>query len=142
MCHSKTCCQTLKYFNNVFVTGGYNMVEVFESLTTNIWMMDTVTNAISKNLPSSSTKWLSVFLHCDIYSPPVSRWCKNFYKVAFVLLPHNETLYMYSAAPWIGGALLMGMGVVRLYYWKPDSVDHYIIISGLQVWRVQCSLLA
>jgi len=31
---SKTCCQTLKHFDNVFATGGNNIVEVFESLTT------------------------------------------------------------------------------------------------------------
>ena len=29
----KTCCQTLKHFDNVFTTGGNNIVEVFESLT-------------------------------------------------------------------------------------------------------------
>ena len=138
MCHSKTCCQTLKHFDNVFVTGGYNMVEVFESLTTNFWMMDIVTNAISKNLPSSSTNWLSVFLHCDIYSPPCFQMMQEFLQSSFCTF----TSYMYCAAPWIGGALLMGMGVVRLYYWKPNSVDHYFIISGLQAWRVQCSLLA
>jgi precorrin-6B methylase 2 len=31
---SKTSCQTLKHFDNVFATGGNNIVEVFESLTT------------------------------------------------------------------------------------------------------------
>ena len=31
---SKSCCQTLKHFDNVFATGGNNIVEVFESLTT------------------------------------------------------------------------------------------------------------
>ena len=30
---SKTCCQNLKHFNNVFVTGGNNIVEMFESFT-------------------------------------------------------------------------------------------------------------
>ena len=30
----KTCCSTLKHFDNVFATGGNNIVEVFESLTT------------------------------------------------------------------------------------------------------------
>jgi hypothetical protein len=29
---SKTCCQTLKHFDNVFATGGNNIGEVFESL--------------------------------------------------------------------------------------------------------------
>ena len=29
---SKTCCQTLKHFDNVFATGRNNIVEVFESL--------------------------------------------------------------------------------------------------------------
>jgi hypothetical protein len=28
----KTCCQTLKHFDNVFATGGKNIVEVFESV--------------------------------------------------------------------------------------------------------------
>ena len=28
---SKTCCQTLKHFDNVFATGGNNIVEVFDS---------------------------------------------------------------------------------------------------------------
>jgi hypothetical protein len=30
---SKPSCQTLKHFENVFATGGNNIVEVFESLT-------------------------------------------------------------------------------------------------------------
>jgi hypothetical protein len=33
---SKTCCQTLKHFDNAFATGGNNIVEVFESLQTEI----------------------------------------------------------------------------------------------------------
>jgi hypothetical protein len=37
---SKTC-QTLKHFDNVFATGGNYIVEVFESLTTSFWTMDT-----------------------------------------------------------------------------------------------------
>ena len=45
--HSKTCCQTLKHFDNVFATGGNNIAEVFESLTT------------------SGTKWLPFFLHAS-----------------------------------------------------------------------------
>ena len=69
---SKPCCQTLKHINNVFATGGNNIVEVFESLTTSFWTMYTplfsghvgafdthlmlsllyISNAISKNLPS------------------------------------------------------------------------------------------
>jgi hypothetical protein len=37
----KTCCQTLKYFDNIFTTSGKNIVEVFESLTTSFWTMET-----------------------------------------------------------------------------------------------------
>jgi hypothetical protein len=37
---SKTCCQTLQHFDNVFATGGNNIVEVFESLTTSFRTMD------------------------------------------------------------------------------------------------------
>ena len=89
MCHSKTCCQTLKHFDNVIFTCSENVVEVFESLTS-FWTMNTpllsrylgafwraitfnviltITNAISKNLPSFSTKCLPVFLHYDLHSP-------------------------------------------------------------------------
>ena len=32
---SKTCCQTLKHFDNVFATDGNNIVEVFESINVN-----------------------------------------------------------------------------------------------------------
>ena len=32
--HRSTTCQTLKHFDNVFATGGNNIVEVFDSLTT------------------------------------------------------------------------------------------------------------
>ena len=31
---SKTCCQTLKHYHNIFASGGNNTVEVFQSLTT------------------------------------------------------------------------------------------------------------
>jgi hypothetical protein len=37
---SKTCCQTLTHFDNVFATGGNNTVEVFESLTTSFCTVD------------------------------------------------------------------------------------------------------
>ena len=37
----KTCCQTLKHFYNVIFTCCENVVEVFESLTTSCWTMDT-----------------------------------------------------------------------------------------------------
>ena len=34
ICHvGPICCQTLKHFDNVFATGGNNIVEVFENLT-------------------------------------------------------------------------------------------------------------
>jgi hypothetical protein len=39
--HSKACCHTLKHFDNAFATGGYNIVEVFESLIISFWKMDT-----------------------------------------------------------------------------------------------------
>ena len=32
---SKTCCRTLKHFDNVFATDGNNIVEVFESIKVN-----------------------------------------------------------------------------------------------------------
>jgi hypothetical protein len=34
---SKTCCQTLKHFDNLLATGRNNIVEVFESLTRNFF---------------------------------------------------------------------------------------------------------
>ena len=37
----KNLCQTLKHFENVFATGGNNIVKVFESLTTSFWTMGT-----------------------------------------------------------------------------------------------------
>ena len=39
--HRSKTCQTLKPFDNVFATGGTNIVEVFESLTTSFLKMDT-----------------------------------------------------------------------------------------------------
>jgi hypothetical protein len=70
---SKTCCQTLKHFDNVIFTCCENVVEVFESLTTKFWMMDTrtitfnviltITNAISINLPSGSTKCFPIMTY-------------------------------------------------------------------------------
>ena len=79
---SKSCYQTLKHFDNVFATGGNNIVEVFESLTTSFWTMHTPLfsghlgafdalssypynnyNAKSKNLPSSGTKWLPIMTY-------------------------------------------------------------------------------
>ena len=79
--HSKTCCQTLKHFDNVISTCCENVVEVFESLTTSIWMMDTlsIANAISKNLPSSGTKWLPIMM-C-IHLLHVVFFCFSFYYI-------------------------------------------------------------
>jgi hypothetical protein len=70
--HRSKTCQTIKHFDDVISTCCENVVEVFESLTTSFWTMDTplfsgrfrgiwrtitfnviltITNAISKNLP-------------------------------------------------------------------------------------------
>ena len=70
----------VKHFNNIFATGGNNIVEVFESLTASFWTMNTplfrgiwclitfdviltITNDISKNLPSSSTQWCPIITY-------------------------------------------------------------------------------
>ena len=83
-------CQTLKHFDNVFATGGNNIVEVFESLLTSflndghtvvladieghltLYIILAITNAINKNLPSSGTKWLPIMTY--IHPPNIGKF--------------------------------------------------------------------
>jgi hypothetical protein len=41
MSAKQRCVKNFKYFENVFATGGNNIVKVFESLTTSFWTMGT-----------------------------------------------------------------------------------------------------
>ena len=54
--HSKNCCQTFEHFDNVFA-------EEKITLSKCLRVILTITNAISKNLPSSVTKWLPIMTY-------------------------------------------------------------------------------
>jgi hypothetical protein len=58
---SKNCCQSFEHFDNVFA-------EEKITLSKCLRVILTITNAISKNLPSSVTKWLPIMTYIH---PPV-----------------------------------------------------------------------
>jgi len=66
-------CRSVWEFDNKILSDGHTVVKrtfrgIWRIITFNVII--TITNAISKHLPSSGTKWPPVFLHYDVHWPP------------------------------------------------------------------------